>query len=879
MKYLFCLIWFALILININQGIAQNTPAYKNLLATDSITPQGKRVYKTQRFTSAAPKIDGKLNDAVWEEGNWTGSYLQHKPVEGAQPTNKTHMKILYDDKNLYVAFRVFDDVDKIDFQRGRRDAFLGDFIGICLDSYFDKQTAFEFNINPGGQKMDVVFYNEHWDDTYNPVWEGKTAVEDSAWTAEYRIPLSQIRYSNKQEQIWGLHSWRWVNRLQEDNNWNLIPVDNPGVMYSIGELHGIKNLPKNRRIELLPYALGKMDFYEKEEGNPYATGFDKSGSIGLNGKIGLGSDFTIDFAINPDFGQVEADPAQLNLSAYETFFQEKRPFFLEGKGITEFRFDGGRLFYSRRIGQAPGYSPDMGDNAFAQNIDNTSILGAVKLTGKTKSGLSIGIIEGLTQREFADTINNGNEGTTEVEPLTNYLVGRVKKEINKGNTIVGGILTNTTRFFDNNHLKDNNNRLANTGGIDFRHHWKDKKYFIDAKTFFSTVQGSPEMILDLQTSSARYYQRPDASHLSIDSSLTHLSGIGADFEIGKRTGGNWRYGLEANYKSPGLELNDMGFLNRADAMNQSVYVSYVVPEAKGRLREYNIGMWQWNGFNSEGEYLSSAMGLNSYFKFNNRWNYNFRYSRTFDHTNTNILRGGPSIYTQGFHNFRAGFNSDGSKRFNFGFNYRTLHFDSKQSEQHHFSPGLTWRLASTMKLSSHLTYSLVTGSFEYVDDGNDNEYLMATQKRKTLSLTLRFDYAITPELTLQYYANPYLSVGKYSRYKLITDPTSKTYDNLYYEFASDEEIHDHENNRVQLSHNGVNLDFENPDFNSQQYRSNFVARWEYRPGSTLYFVWSHGRSQYQSVTNQSVSNSLNELMDITPENVFLVKFNYWLAL
>jgi len=855
-----------------------NYKAYQKM-PTDSLTSEGKRIYFTQRFKSPVPKIDGVLDDECWKEGSWSGNYLQHLPKEGAQPTQPSEIKILFDDKNVYVAIRNFDnEPGKIDKQLGRRDAFAGDIVGVAFDSYHDRRTAFEFDLTAGGSKLDLLLQNDGWDLSWNAVWEGKVAYEDSAWTAEMKIPLSQLRYGDQKEQIWGLHSWRWLNRNQEESNWNLIPRDNPGLIRSIGELHGIKNLPKSRRIELLPYGLAKMKAYEKEEGNPFATGFDKNFSAGLNGKIGLSSDFTLDFAINPDFGQVEADPAQLNLSAFEIFYDEKRPFFLEGKNITDFRFGHDQLFYSRRIGHSPSYSPDLEDNEYAETINNTSILGAVKVTGKTKKGLSIGIIEGLTAKETAETETLNGKDKVTVEPLTNYFVGRVQKDIKNGNTIIGGMFTTTNRFIEDDHLEFLN-KTASTGGMDFRHHWKNKSYYVDAKLIFSHIQGSEEAITDLQTAPAHYYQRPDAHYLGTDSTLTSLSGYGGEFTIGKRSGGRWRYNTSLSWRSPGLDVNDLGFMQRADRISQEANLSYVVNEPIGRIREYSINASQHNQFNFVGDYLGSSGMISANIKFENKWTYYAHILRQGKSLDTRILRGGPAIYIKGLYCSSISINSDDSKRLIYGLHYHTHIFDDKTSVNHDFSPNITYKITNSLQLSTRPNYSIATNSMQYISDNYDNDYFLAQLDQKTLGLTLRLDYAITPELTIQYYGNPYISVGEYSDFKLITDTKAKSYDNLYHTFANNEMAYNSTENEYDLSYNGNSYVIDNPDFNFQQFRSNLVVRWEYKTGSTLYFVWTHNKSQHQSITNTSLNDNIDELMGIHPENLFLIKFNYWFSL
>ncbi|HEX7583194.1 MAG TPA: DUF5916 domain-containing protein, partial [Prolixibacteraceae bacterium] len=355
----------------------------------DSIANQSKplRIYHTTRLTTAKPTIDGVLNDPCWKTGEWDGDFIQWIPKEGAKPSQPTQMKILYDDKNLYVALRAFDnEPSKISRKAGRRDELAGDIMGVNFDSYHDHRTGFEFSVTAAGQKIDLILTNPMVGDmNWNAVWYVKTGLEDSAWVAEYEIPLSQLRYSSDREQIWGLHAWRWIDRLSEESDWEPQTSTSPGMLYLFGEIHGIKNLPKSRRIEIMPYASGKLKTFPKVPQNPYADkGRSWMGNVGLDAKIGLSSNFTADLTINPDFGQVESDPSVMNLTAFETFYEEKRPFFLEGENIFKFELGDASLFYSRRIGHVPVYKPNLGVNEYLKYPDNTSILSAVKISGKS---------------------------------------------------------------------------------------------------------------------------------------------------------------------------------------------------------------------------------------------------------------------------------------------------------------------------------------------------------------------------------------------------------------------------------------------------------------------------------------------------------------
>jgi hypothetical protein len=355
-----------------------------------------KKVYVTSNINPRPPVIDGKLDDPVWNKVVWGGNFVQRSPHEGKEPSQATAFKILYDDSNIYIAVRAYDnEPEKIERRMSRRDDLEGDCVEVHLDSYFDRRTAFGFMVNAAGVKGDAVISNDgdNWDDTWDPIWYVKTDTDEQGWSAEMRIPLSQLRFGKKQNQIWGLQVERWLHRKQETSHWQLIPQKASGWVHMFGELQGIKGIKAQRQVELTPYTVGKTQRFEREEGNPFATGSLSNLYGGLDGKIGLTSDLTMDFTINPDFGQVEADPSVVNLTAFETYYSEKRPFFIEGRNILNFQIMGGdgsfsmdNLFYSRRIGRSPQYYPDTEDEEYLDMPENTTIFGAFKITGKTKT-------------------------------------------------------------------------------------------------------------------------------------------------------------------------------------------------------------------------------------------------------------------------------------------------------------------------------------------------------------------------------------------------------------------------------------------------------------------------------------------------------------
>ncbi len=486
-----------------------------------AVSAQTRKVtYKAAEVQGKAPVIDGHLNDKAWKRASWDSDFTQYEPYDGKAPSQKTAFKILYDNNNLYVGIRCYDtDPSKIEKILSRRDKTDGDWIGVGIDSYHDKLTGFVFSSNAVGVKWDGKFTNDDQiDATWDPVWYVKTSIDSLGWVAEMRIPLSQLRFAKTQNHVWGLQVIRKIYRNQEMDIWSPQSKSESGWVSHWGELTGIDNIHPKKEVALTPYALGKVTTAKKEEGNPFAKGVTPDYSVGLDGKIAVTNDLTLNFTINPDFGQVEADPSTVNLSAFETYFTERRPFFVEESNIFNFPLSAGggysreNLFYSRRIGRSPHNYPDLSEGEYAKVPKATRILGALKLSGKTQNGWSIGVLESLTNDTKATIDSAGTRSKQTIEPLTNYFNTRIQKDINKGKTIVGGMVTATNRF-----IKDSSltylPAAAYTAGIDFQTFWKDKTYRVSAKAIASSLSGSTDAITWEQESSRRYYQKPETGY------------------------------------------------------------------------------------------------------------------------------------------------------------------------------------------------------------------------------------------------------------------------------------------------------------------------------------------------------------------------------
>jgi hypothetical protein len=849
---------------------------------SDTLVDKYFRTYTAFR-TDNPPRIDGILKDVCWNEGIWHSDFTQQQPYGGAKASYPTEIKVLYDRDYLYVGIRCKDgEPEKIRRIFNRRDNFSGDVTGIALDTYHDRQTAFEFNLTAAGQKIDLKHKgNFQFDQNWNAVWDGKTALEDSAWTAEMRIPFSQLRYNDKEEQVWGMHIWRWLDRKNEESQWKLIPLNSPAMVYLFGELNGIHDIRASRQIELLPFVSGKYMPARGDRVNVYGNTREWFPNAGLDAKIGLSSNITLDATINPDFGQVEADPSVLNLTSFETFYDEKRPFFLEGAEIFDYTLDDDRLFYSRRIGQSPSFLPDISADHYMDSPENSTIIGAAKITGRTSSGLALGILESLTAAEQATVYYpNDIRHDTLVAPFTNYLVARLLQEKNNSNTMFGGIFSMTKKSVDNEMLSLTN-REAYSGGLDFVQNWKEKMYYLEGKGLISYQKGSADAIQALQESPVHLFQRTDAGHLSFDTTRTELAGTGGYIAVGKK-GGNFRFSEKVKWQSPGFELNDIGYLREADNIGQRSDLSYWDIEPGKLFRSQKYFIYQSNSYSFGGELSDAIMGSGVELGFKNLWGTYADLNYSFPSFETRELRGGPALWVNPYLNFGWHLNSNYARNFAGTFGTHHTFAQRENSENHVYHIEFTWHPISRINLSAYSMYIKNLDQFQYIQtvESPQIRYLMGSLKQQTLQLTFRAEVFFTPEISLQYYGSPYFSVGQFTDFYYVDRAGSKENESRYYKFTEEEITYNPDENSYVLEEAaGPTYTIDNPDFIFAQFRSNFVFRWEYKLGSVFYFVWSHNKDLSNNVHSPTLSEGLQDLNQATGGNIIMVKLNYWFSL
>ncbi|MCX5766394.1 MAG: DUF5916 domain-containing protein, partial [Gemmatimonadetes bacterium] len=810
----------------------------------------------TARATRAlkAPVIDGRDDDDVWRGIVPITAFRQFEPVEDGEPPMATEAKVAFDNSYFYVFVRAYDPhPDSIRSYLSRRDvATASDQILVLVDSYHDRRTGYQFMVNPAGVKVDQSMSEDGAEDpSWDGVWEAATSIDAKGWTAEFRIPLSQLRYAKSENQLFGFAVARLIARQNIKVSWPLIRHSKTGFVSQMGELSGLDHLGDSRRLEVTPYAVAKDQPVALAAG-----GLARSSRMtaGADLKVGLTSNLTVDATINPDFGQVEADPSVLNLTSFEQFYQERRPFFLEGAGIFRYNLDCSDnrcsgLFYSRRIGRAPQLSDQYGD---ASTKQNTNILAAAKLTGRLANGLSIGILDAATERV------TGPLGQT-VEPQTNYVVGRLNQDFRGGNSTIGVMFTGVNRQLDR-WSEDVLRRSAYVIGIDGRHRFGANNYEVEGHFAQSHVEGSAAAITATQLSSVHNLQRLGAG-LSLDSSRTGLSGTVAVLGVSKTGGGSLRWWTGYKRTSAGFEINDAGFQTRADVQSWNGWMGLNSLTSTSWYDKANVNFNSNLRWNLEGMGTGVGASFDGHVVFKNQWKVDAGYN-AFNLGNSwddRIARGGPAMLQLAGQSAWAGVQMDERWAVSPALYVSATAKNAAGSWRYGIDQFTMLRLASNVQ--AHLGGSFVRSADDAQWNGNFSDasgthFTFAHLEQTVTSLTARLDVTATPTVSIQLYASPFMTSGQYSNWREVSNPHAAVYADQFTPFTS------------QGDPGG---------FNFKQFRSNAVIRWEYLPGSTLFVVWTQGRQQ-DGVDSGSFEfgRDTGNLFRARPENTVLVKSSYW---
>ncbi|MQA89051.1 MAG: hypothetical protein GEU90_02270 [Gemmatimonas sp.] len=851
-------------------------------------------------------EVDGELGEDVWAEAVPATGFTQREPVEGAPVSEPTEVRILYDEEALYIGALLRDSALP-STRLGRRDADFddSDLFVVELDSYHDHRTGFGFSVNPSGVRGDRVLsgggggFGDDQDESWDPVWTVETTVDEDGWVAEMRIPFSQLRFGSAEVQTWGIQLERVIARTQEEAQFAFTPLLERGGVHRFGHLDGLQQIGERDPLEILPYASLRADYRfvprdpDVDFTNPYRSGSDFTPGLGADIKYRVTSNFTVDATLNPDFGQVEVDPAVVNLSAFETRFDERRPFFVEGAEILRFGGPGGDLLYSRRIGDAPGL--DAPDNAvYADVPDQTTIVGAGKVTGRTSSGWSIGVMEAVTAREHADFVMADEAtGDAVVEPLANYMAARVRRDLRQGASHFGAIATAVNRSLGSTRLRERYRGAAYTGGVDFAHDWADRTWSIDGGFTASHIQGGPEVITAAQRSSARYYHRPDADYLELDPDATSLSGYTASLSLDKRAGAVTG-GIGFDAVSAGYEINDLGFQTDADRISLSTDLGYEQTVPGSVFQSWEINSGPDLTFNFGGDLIEADIGIFARGEFVNFWEAELRFSRFGGTLNDRLTRGGPLSREPVGYSFGFGVETDPRRSYSLSPEI-DVDWSPAAGWSTSFETEVEWRPLENLNIEVQPEVSFGRSEAQYVASFDDpfaeetfgRRYFFAALEQTEIALSTRVDVTFTPGLTLELYAQPLLASGEYATPKQLRAP--RTFDFL--EFGHDLGSFALVDGRYSIDPDGAGpapaFDLPDRDFNLRSLRGNAVLRWEYRPGSTLFLVWQQSRSDELDVFSPGLGaddigrfdfgRDARDLLSLRPDNIFMIKATYWL--
>jgi len=834
------------------------------LTAATAPSPTGRVTASSVQATlaTAAPVIDGRDDDAVWQTAPVINRFVEAEPTEGAPAKARTEARIAYDAHNLYVFVRAYDPhPDSIVSLLSRRDdQTASDHITILLDSYHDRRTGFEFSVNPAGVKCDYAIYNDGAEDaSWDAIWDVATRTDSLGWTAEYRIPLSQLHYHVHKDGVFGILIWRVIERYTETITWPLYRMSRSGLVSQFGELTGLDGLAQPGDLEVTPYLVTK-----NVPGAPSSRhDRDQQASIGGDLKYQLSSNLLLNATANPDFGQVDADPSQLNLSAFETFFSERRPFFVEGKGLFTFNVNcvvvldcntGEGLFYSRRIGRSPELA-DVYDDSTAEQA--TRILGAAKLTGRFDNGLSLGVMDAVTDRV------GGTAGVT-LEPRANYAVVRANQDYADGNGSLGFIFTGVNRQTDSS-SSPYLHTSAYAGGIDARRRFLGD-YEVSGSFDASRVAGSPAAIALTQKDPVHLYQRPDGP-LTFDSTRTSLSGTNVEVRAAKVGGKLLQWETAYQRRSAGFEINDLGFLRQADQQEWTSWaaLAFRTPNAIWQQFRWNFNYWQY--WSDAGLPTERAFNSNIHTQFNDRWWLHM--GGTIGQLGTTFCdrcaRGGPAVRQDPYVAPWLQIQGDDRDKLLPSLSLNYWRGDGGRSHSLSVTPELDVKVSSRFAASVYGTYTRNRDDAQYYNTYSDSadalHYTFARLEQRTLSLTWRLDYAFTPNATLQLYASPFVSKGTYTNVRELADPHALAYAARFRPYGD------------------TTVTDDPGGFNVQQFRSNVVFRWEYRAGSTLFLVWSQGRDgSFPIEGTRSFAGDLHELFAQRSNDIFLIKLSYWFA-
>ncbi|UCH11302.1 MAG: carbohydrate binding family 9 domain-containing protein, partial [Fidelibacterota bacterium] len=725
--------------------------------------------------------VDGLLDEPVWQREGYS-DLIQRDPIEWGTISERTDVLIAYDEAGLYVAGTCYHTgPDTIIGGLARRDETVeSDWFWFWIDPNYDRQNGYGFALNPNGSMIDQRNYRDILsDDDWDAVWQAAAVRQRDRWTFEMFIPFDQLRFDRQDEYVWGVNFKRYIIANAEHNYFVMVPKAESGFVSRFGRLIGLNGIEPPPRLFVSPYAMGQINDVPGTSGHPFASDMRYGRNLGLDVKYGLTGNLTLDLAINPDFGQAEVDPAVINLSAFETFYSEKRTFFLEGSDIFSFGANptGGvwgcywyhpTMFYSRRIGRRPISDPAHDGDVYAP--DQTTILGAAKISGKINNW-SIGSVNAVTQEEFARVDSAGERFEDTIEPRAFYGVYRGVGEFNEGDQGLGFLLTYVQRNQDIPRLRADNNDRALMGGLDgWAFLGQKRKWAFMGQMAWSQIAGSEERMVSIQRSSTHYYQRPDYEAVSLDSNRTKLEGWMGRFGL-RTVGGNAHFQTALGILSPGFNVNDLGYSSRGNLINWHVVGGYQWLEPTSWYRGINLNFMTSRNFDFDGNQLFAQVWHGGNFQRLDYIAFHWNVQITPDGLDPFGTRGGPMIAYPGFTYVHAGVSTDSRKAVSGG-GCLSGQFVKDGSFFRALNLSTVFRLAASLKLTVSTTLWADDVHQQWVDNVDDSlttwgqHYVFGTLDQEEVSATLRLDWGITPQLSLQTYIQPFFGVGAYSDFK-----------------------------------------------------------------------------------------------------------------
>jgi hypothetical protein len=862
-----------------------------NLVGQEALIQESRRSLSAMKVDPGTITLDGVISENAWILAEKATDFLQFQPTEGKPATEKTEAWVVYDETALYVAIRAYErDPSAITGQyssRDRSDDSSNDRLGVAFDSFKDRRTAFMFTVNPVGVQSDVYFYDDiDGDETWDAVWDVEVARDDAGWSAEFRIPFSQLRYATDGDQSWGLNFIRGISRKGEMAAWAPPSMKESAVVSRFGDLTGIVfEEQKSSRMEGQIYSTGNLRRQPGDSNDPFYKKNDFGGGVGLDLKYGLTSDLTLDVAINPDFGQVEADPGVMNLTSFESYFADKRPLFSEGSSIFNISLgfspeDNQSLFYSRRIGAAPTGDPGKFGKYWSAD-PNVSILGAGKISGKTRSGWSIGLLNAVTGSEKALVQSDVGLAATrevEIEPTTNYGILRVQKDFRQGRSAIGLIATSVNREETGASFVGLHS-AAYTGGVDFRHKFLSEKWEFSNLWLASTVRGTASAISETQRRSSRYYQRPDVDHVAFDPTLEMLNGWNVNMSLNKMGGGYWKGGSGLFARSPGFETNDLGYQTLADMMGAWGFLGYFRNEQLGPFRQVSVNGSMSENFDFGRNRLESQRAIAANAMFNNFWRMSFGVVSRGSVLSPQALRGGPMFLREPSTLYFVRGGTDPRKTVRMEWASQLRERSESASRMWNISPKVTVTVGDKGEVSLGAQIAKNVDDSQWITSKigvNGPEYLLGRINQYTKALTARVRYAFSPNLSLEFYGQPFISSGEYQSFKRVEEPRGESY-SLRFQNLKVQPIKN-SSYASDIDGDGDLEEFRNPDFRLEQFRSNLVLRWDFSAGSRMFLVWSRGMTSYSNEADFNFMNNLVDLLHENPDDTLMFKISYWLG-